>query len=159
MRTPLDESWRPSPATMIPAFTSSSLNFPISASCSVVGRIPASESLLALTITMKRIVPPVSLSTLELCLPCCHASDERELRKSTQLEVAGIQSLTRPLGPSNKLVRSGNTVAPRLRAHCDTPKTGLLMKALAVVGVTLASVIVAIPMTNRSQRSELTEGQ
>jgi len=33
------------------------------------------------------------------------------------------------------------------------------MKALAVVGVTLASVIVAIPMTNRSQRSELTEGQ
>src|ERR1041384_1596757 len=41
---------------MTPAFTSSLLNLPISSSGSLLASTPASESLLALTITMKRIV-------------------------------------------------------------------------------------------------------
>jgi len=41
---------------MTPAFTISSLNLPIAVSNSVLGITPASESLLAFTITMKRIV-------------------------------------------------------------------------------------------------------
>src|SRR5262249_2372575 len=54
-RFPFELAWRPSPASMMPAFTSSSLNFPISARSSFLGRMPASESLLALTITMTLI--------------------------------------------------------------------------------------------------------
>src|SRR5205823_1303333 len=54
-RAPFELACRPSPASMTPAFTNSSLNLPISASSSVVGRTPASDSLLALTITMNRI--------------------------------------------------------------------------------------------------------
>src|SRR5438874_13687388 len=50
----------PSPASMMPAFTSSSLNLPISVSIFVSGSAPASEFLSAGTITMTRIVlcPP-----------------------------------------------------------------------------------------------------
>ena len=40
----------------MPAFTSSSLNLPIAVSNSVPGMTPASESLLAFTITLNRIV-------------------------------------------------------------------------------------------------------
>ena len=40
----------------MPALTSSSLNLPIAVSSSVLGITPASESLLAFTITMNRIV-------------------------------------------------------------------------------------------------------
>src|SRR5436309_2598433 len=54
-RTPFELAWSPSPASMMPAFTSSSLYFPISARSFWPGRTPASESLLALTITMTRI--------------------------------------------------------------------------------------------------------
>jgi hypothetical protein len=46
----------PSPASITPAFTISSLNFPMASINSLVGRTPASESLLALTIIMNRIV-------------------------------------------------------------------------------------------------------
>src|SRR5437868_1985556 len=46
----------PSPASMMPAFTSSSLYLPISASSFGSGSLPASESLFAFTITMTRIV-------------------------------------------------------------------------------------------------------
>src|SRR5262245_62129250 len=56
MRAPLALDWSPAPSTMTPAFTSSSLNFAIAPSISSEGILPASESLLALTITMKRIV-------------------------------------------------------------------------------------------------------
>src|SRR5947208_13139048 len=54
-RTPLELGWSPSPASITPAFTSSSLNFPISVRISRLGRTPASESLLALTRIMNRI--------------------------------------------------------------------------------------------------------
>src|SRR5579862_9063097 len=55
MRLPLELGWRPSPASMTPALTSSSLNLPMLVSSSVLGMTPASESLFALTNTMHRI--------------------------------------------------------------------------------------------------------
>src|SRR5262249_10459479 len=59
-RAPFELGCSPSPASITPAFTSSSLNFPICVRSSWLGRMPASESLLALTITMNRIVSPSS---------------------------------------------------------------------------------------------------
>src|SRR5712664_4416385 len=58
-RLPFELGCSPSPASITPALTSSSLNFPMAAKVSLVflvGRIPASEFLSALTITMTRIV-------------------------------------------------------------------------------------------------------
>src|SRR3954470_8540706 len=55
-RDPLELGCSPSPASMTPALTSSSLYFPISASNCWLGMTPASESALALIITMNRIV-------------------------------------------------------------------------------------------------------
>src|SRR5882762_7412083 len=55
-RLPFELAWSPSAASSTPAFTSSSLYFPISARSFCFGKTPASESLLALTITMNRIV-------------------------------------------------------------------------------------------------------
>src|SRR5215470_371172 len=46
---------------MTPAFTSSSLNFPISVSSSLLGKTPASESLLPGTMTMTLIPTPFRL--------------------------------------------------------------------------------------------------
>src|SRR5262249_38364127 len=55
-RLPLELACSPSPASMTPAFTNSSLNLPIAARISGPGRTPASDSLLAFTMTMTRIV-------------------------------------------------------------------------------------------------------
>ena len=55
MRAPFELGWRPSPSSMMPAFTSSSLYLPIALSISVSGGVPASVSSFALTITMTRI--------------------------------------------------------------------------------------------------------
>jgi membrane-bound lytic murein transglycosylase B len=55
-RLPSLLGWSPSPASMMPAFTSSSLNLPMSASSFSLGITPASEFFVALTITMTRIV-------------------------------------------------------------------------------------------------------
>src|SRR5215471_1701013 len=55
-RLPYDVGRSPSPASMTPALTSSSLNLPISVRSLVSGRTPASDSLLPGTITMTRIV-------------------------------------------------------------------------------------------------------
>src|SRR3982751_2476519 len=52
MRAPFALDCSPSPASITPAFTSSSLYFPISVNCSVVGRTPASLSALAFTSIM-----------------------------------------------------------------------------------------------------------
>jgi hypothetical protein len=54
-RTPLELGFSPSPDSMIPALASSSLNFVISFSSCSVGRMPSSESFVALTMTMTRI--------------------------------------------------------------------------------------------------------
>ena len=63
-RAPFELDWSPPPASSTPAFTSSSLYFHISARSTWLGSTPASVSLLALTITMTRIVvPPLSVSS------------------------------------------------------------------------------------------------
>jgi hypothetical protein len=54
-RLPFELGFSPSPANITPAFTRSSLNFPIAASNSFRGMTPDSESFVALTITMHRI--------------------------------------------------------------------------------------------------------
>src|SRR5580765_9032071 len=74
-RLPLELGWRPSPASMTPAFTSSSLYFPMSVSNFSVGICPASDSLLAFTITITRIVTSCPFYVLV----------ERGTRKSTWL--------------------------------------------------------------------------
>src|SRR6185437_2111075 len=56
MRAPFELGCSPSPASITPALTSSSLNLPIAAKSSVLGSSPASVAALDLTITMKRIV-------------------------------------------------------------------------------------------------------
>jgi hypothetical protein len=56
IRAPFDVGCRPSPASMTPAFTISSLNLPIAVSISVLGITPASLFSSAFTITMNRIV-------------------------------------------------------------------------------------------------------
>src|SRR5215207_1620146 len=55
IRAPFAVGCRPSPASITPALTISSLNLPIAVSSSVLGITPASVSLLAFTITMNRI--------------------------------------------------------------------------------------------------------
>src|SRR5438128_2610870 len=54
-RTPFDEGWSPSPASITPAFANSSLNLPMSVSSCSLGITPASELLSAFTITMNLI--------------------------------------------------------------------------------------------------------
>src|SRR6266545_3549243 len=54
-RAPFALDCSPAPSSITPALTSSSLYFTIAASISSDGILPASESLLAFTITMKRI--------------------------------------------------------------------------------------------------------
>src|SRR6478736_5406426 len=66
MRLPLELGCRPSPASITPAFTSSSLKFII---------LPASESLLALTKTITFIVVVLSSAREALSYP----SDEQRL--------------------------------------------------------------------------------
>src|SRR5260370_30091159 len=57
-RAPFELACSPSAASSTPALIRSSLNFPISARSSSLGRAPASEDLVALTITMNRISSP-----------------------------------------------------------------------------------------------------
>src|ERR1700686_565428 len=59
---PLELGCSPSAASRIPALAISSLNFPIAASSSLLGRAPASESLFAFTIAMNRILVLLLLS-------------------------------------------------------------------------------------------------
>ncbi len=54
-RAPRLEGCRPAPSCMMPALTSSSLYLPMAASNSVEGILPASDSALALTMTMNFI--------------------------------------------------------------------------------------------------------
>jgi len=54
-RLPLALGCKPSPASITPALTSSSLKSPIALSSASLGITPASESLVALTITITRM--------------------------------------------------------------------------------------------------------
>src|SRR5271165_5630544 len=55
MRQPFELAWSPEASSSTPAFTSSSWYFAIAAMSSSAGIMPASESLLALTIIMNRM--------------------------------------------------------------------------------------------------------
>src|SRR5258708_32897268 len=63
IRAPFEVGCRPSPASMTPAFTISSLNLPIAVSSSALGITPASLFALAFTITMNRVVTLLLNST------------------------------------------------------------------------------------------------
>src|SRR5260370_36789126 len=89
-RLPFELAWSPSPASSMPAFTSSSLNFPISARSFCFGKTPASESLLAFTITITRILVSPFWSGLGLVAgwsqsaePCLYFRVERGTAGST----------------------------------------------------------------------------
>jgi hypothetical protein len=86
-RFPLLLGRRPSPASMMPAFTSSSLNLPMSASSFSLGITPASEFLVALTITITRIV--VLLLGLEEALV---GGDHRRSLSARRTSVCEIDS-------------------------------------------------------------------
>src|SRR5262245_20789504 len=63
-RAPLELGCSPSPASITPALTSSSLNLPMSSRTFSCGRTPDSDSLLALTMTMNRMfVLPVRVGS------------------------------------------------------------------------------------------------
>src|ERR1700730_14840985 len=69
MRAPFEVGCRPSPASMTPAFTISSLNLPIAVSNSVLGITPDSLFLSAFTITMNRISCSVGVHARRLRTP------------------------------------------------------------------------------------------
>src|SRR5712691_804037 len=73
-RAPFELAWSPSPASITPAFTSSSLNFPMSVRIFLSGRTPASEFLSALTSTMNRIAMSPSTYTTNNGRPDRHPS-------------------------------------------------------------------------------------
>src|SRR5215510_8275249 len=84
-RAPLELGCSPLPSSITPAFTISSLNFAMAESSSSEGILPASESLVALTITMKRmVVSPLRFSGSEPGdQPWLHRDVEPEAAKST----------------------------------------------------------------------------
>src|SRR5437016_7941731 len=65
-RAPFELGWIPSPASRTPDFTISSLNRPIAATSSLLGRTPASVFLSARTSIMNRIVSPYRVSLWSL---------------------------------------------------------------------------------------------
>src|SRR5262245_39623669 len=91
-RAPFALDCSPAPSSITPALTSSSLYLAIAASISSDGSLPASESLLAFTITMKRIgVSPVWLASVRsrvagfrLVHPGLYRHDERGSTGSTR---------------------------------------------------------------------------
>src|SRR5687768_3863139 len=96
-RVPFELGWSPSPASITPAFASSSLYLPISASSSVLGMTPASESLFALTITMNL---GISLSPFS----CPYRDDDRDHARSTLGSTFLIEKGDRSIFSINKSV-------------------------------------------------------
>src|SRR6185437_8668053 len=81
-RTPFELECRPSPISITPAWTSCSLNLPISAKSLALGMPPASDSSLAFTITITR------MSILQLSgQGRVHDGDERQGPDSTLIRV------------------------------------------------------------------------
>src|ERR1700722_16701879 len=94
-RLPFELGWRPSAASRTPAFTNSSLNFPISSHIFCLGMIPASESFVALTMTMNRIVmSPFELGRIGLRRSAPYNNVEPQALGSTKvcIFVHGSQS-------------------------------------------------------------------
>src|ERR1700730_17158536 len=78
-RLPFLLACKPFASSNTPALTNSSLNFPMEVRSSVLGMIPASESLFALTNTITRIV----ILPFDLNLKAPHLYVERKTAKST----------------------------------------------------------------------------
>src|SRR5256714_15432657 len=98
-RTPLDDGCSPSPASITPAFTSSSLNLVMSVRLFSSGRTPDSESLFAFTTTMNRIsVSPLVSVGAAVCSSFnprrLYQGDERRLSKSTAVPVLFVTRTT-----------------------------------------------------------------
>src|SRR5262249_34885623 len=74
------DGWSPSPASITPAFTSASLNLPISVSSVSLGMIPASEFFVAFTITITRIGLLLSVATLVGTDPRLHEATNQHGR-------------------------------------------------------------------------------
>lgn len=64
----------PSPARRMPACASSSLYFPMAARSSVLGSSPASDALVALTITMTFMTPSLYYAPLLRCSALAHST-------------------------------------------------------------------------------------
>src|SRR5205823_6599961 len=94
-RAPLLLGCRPSPASMMPALTSSSLNLPIAASNSWLGILPASESLLAFTMIMNRMLVSITLDCSWLGRTGRHEIDRR-FRFILGAKSANGAKITRP---------------------------------------------------------------
>src|SRR5262245_4831413 len=98
IRAPFELGWRPSPASITPAFTSSSLYLPMAATISLEGMTPASEFLSAFTITMNRIVHLLCCqagcpSLRPAPNPCLYVSDERGGARSTTSVKKNLEGL------------------------------------------------------------------
>src|SRR2546422_1331025 len=92
-RAPFALGCSPSPARSTPAFISSSLYLPISASSLSMGIWPASEALLALTRIMKRIVVPPSITESNGTAPDRHRISvvDRLIGRGPEVQVDGRQ--------------------------------------------------------------------
>jgi len=103
IRAPLELGWSPERSSNTPAFISSSLYLPIAESSSSLGILPASESLLALTIIMNRmdVAPLVDLELLpevvESAEISLYFSVERGPVKSTRTFSGGKHSYSNGL--------------------------------------------------------------
>src|SRR5918997_2541767 len=90
-RLPFELGCSPSPASITPAFTSSSLNFPISVNIFSPGSTPASETAFALIITIT-LISSLSLKVILTSLfepalkPALYIHDERAGAESTRGE-------------------------------------------------------------------------
>src|SRR4051812_43192387 len=115
MRAPFALDCRPAPSSMMPALTISSLNLAIALSISSDGILLASESLVALTITMKRIVPLLR-----------YRCDGRSTRR-----IVGVNSADF-FGGSRLLTRHGGEALPN--AGIGDPYRGAAAARLAAIG-------------------------
>src|SRR5262249_38973797 len=106
MRAPCAVGSRPSPPTITPALTSSSLYLVIDSRSSVLGNSPASDTGLPGTRTMKRIAACS-------CGGCLYLPDEWVQRKSTASSAADFA------GPDEAAVEIGRAAAFVFEADFD----------------------------------------
>src|SRR6266576_1678184 len=106
-RAPFELGCRPSPASITPAFTSSSLNLPISRSSSSFGIWPASYSSPPFTRTMKRIALLPSLCRFDLSTD---TSNEHQRNRQARGRVTSASSAERRLRGLHS--RPGNLPEP-----------------------------------------------
>src|SRR2546426_265618 len=142
-RAPFELGWSPSPASITPAFTSSSLNFPIAARSFSSGITPASESLLALTMIMNRIVFSVGLGAGS---PDGFRSDENLALTVRRTRLREIDRLNELLLIVDRLVGRGPEIAIDRRSDRRFPDAlghedaGHVLPGVGVRGRAVAAV-------------------